>query len=163
MRIVLTKLTDARHRLEVHRKGGASEQVELETRSCLLHDLTHFAVEEAAGISGGFYGSLAAGRTFDDLMGRTGQAMADSDLMMEVERAVAVLQGGVKTKEDPAAAYERIVAMLRIQDAKPPSWFTRGLVVEVHERMRQLLGRWNATPNGSSMELSWGQSARLRP
>jgi hypothetical protein len=156
MRIVLTKLTDARHALEVIRDGGDRERVELETRSCLLHDLTHFAVERAAGITKGFWGSLAAGKTLDDLMGRTGQAPMDSDgLMMQVERAVAVLQGGIKAKEDPAAEWERIVAMSRIQGAEPASWFTRELVGRVHEHMRQLLGRWNATPFGASMELTW--------
>jgi hypothetical protein len=130
--------------------------VELETRSCLLHDLTHFAVEEAAGITRGFWGSLAAGVGFDDLAGRTGPGMIGSDgVMMQVERVAAVLQGGVKVKEDPAAVHGRIVGMLRIQDAEPPPWFTRHFVVRVHERMRQLLGRWNATPSGGSMELTW--------
>jgi hypothetical protein len=156
VRILLTKLSDARHALEVHRADGSRERVELETRSTLLHDLTHFAVEEAAGITAGFWGSLAAGRTFDELSGKTGSGMMDDGgLMMEVERTVAVLQGGVKTRADPAAAYARIVAMLRIQDAEPPSWFTAELVARVHERMRQLLGQWKATPYGSSMELVW--------
>ena len=81
--------------------------------------------------------------------------MDGGGLMMDVERTVAVLQGGAKTQEDPAAAYARIVAMQRIQDAQPPSWFTAQLVARVHERMRQLLGRWKATPYGTSMELVW--------
>lgn len=156
MRIVLTKLSDARHALEIHRKDGSRERVELETRSCLLHDLTHFAVEESAGIQAGFWGSLAAGVTFDELSGGSGGGMMDGGrLMMEVERAVAVLQGGVKAKEDPGAAHARIVALLRVQDAEPPPWFTLACVTRVHERMRALLGHWNATPFGSSMELTW--------
>jgi hypothetical protein len=156
MRIVLTRLTDARHALEVHRSDGSRERVELETRSCLIHDLTHFAVEEAARITEGFWGSLAAGRTFDDLMGRTGAGtMDDGGVMMAVERTVAVLQGGAKAREDPAAAHARIVAMLRIQDQSPAPWFTVEFVARVHERVRQLVGHWNATPFGSSMELIW--------
>jgi hypothetical protein len=155
MRIVFTRLSEARHSLEIRRADGRRERVELETRSCLLHDLVHFAVEEAASITSGFWGSLAAGMSFDELSG-TGTGMADGGrLMMEVERAVAVLQGGVKTKADPAEAHARIVAMLRIQDAEPPPWFTAVLVARVHERMRGLLGHWNATPYGSSMELDW--------
>jgi hypothetical protein len=156
MRIVLTRLSDTRHALEVGRPGGGRERVELETRSCLLHDLTHFAVEAEAGITRGFWGSLASGKTFEDLMGRGGPGMAGADdVMMEVERTVAVLQGAVKAREDPTAIYDRIVSMLRVQDAEPPPWFTRPFVASVHARMRELLGRWNATRFGGAMELTW--------
>src|SRR5262245_41748766 len=137
MRIVLTRLSDTRHALEVERSGGGRERVELETRSCLLHDLTHFAVEGAAGITRGFWGSLASGKTFEGLKGGPGMAGAD-DAMMEVERTVAVLQGAVKAREDPDATYDRIASMLRVQDAEPPPWFTRPFVASVHARMREL-------------------------
>lgn len=49
MRIAFTKLTQDRHRLEIRREDGSTESVELETRSYLLHDLGHYAVEAEAG------------------------------------------------------------------------------------------------------------------
>src|SRR5690349_8596018 len=61
MRITLVKLSDQRHRLEVCRDNGTTEGVELETRSLLLHDLVHYAVEQEAPIPDGFWGMVAGG------------------------------------------------------------------------------------------------------
>lgn len=156
MRIVLTKLTDERHALEIVRDDRRRERVELETRSCLFHDLTHFAVEEAAALDEGFFGSLAAGKTLAELGGRTEEgAQQYSGLLLQIERTVAVLQGMTRNSEDPAAVHERITAMLAIQDATPAPWFTVDFVRNVQERMRRLVGQWKATPYGASMELVW--------
>lgn len=152
MLIRLTKLSDRRHALEVERDDGRSERVEVETRSTLHHDLTHLAVEEAAGIDDGFFGSLAAGRTLAEL---AGSAQEYAGTGMEVERAVAVLQQLAKVDEDPAALHARITAALAVQGAAPPSWFTVELVAAVRERLRQLVGRWKATPYGAALELCW--------
>lgn len=159
MRIRLTRLGPQRHALEVER-DGRRERVELETRSTLVHDLTHLAVEEAAGIEHGFFGSLAAGQSFAELAdGMAGGRPRYPDAMMEVERAVAVLQHLARADEEPAAVHARIVASLAAQDAVPPAWFTVELVTAVRERLRQLLGHWRATPFGQTLELEW----RSRP
>ena len=154
MRIRLTKLSDQRHAFEIERDDRRRERVELETRSCLLHDLTHFALEEAAGIDAGFFGSLATGKTLAELSrGDEAGAPQYTGLALEVERTVAVLQK--ITRESPAAAHARITAMLALQGESPPEWFTPELVSRIHERMRALVGRWKATPYGSAMELDW--------
>jgi len=156
MRIRLTKLNDERHVLEIERDDHLRERVELETRSTLLHDLTHFAVEEAAAIDQGFFGSLAAGKTLAELSGRSGDAPSPyTGVLLEVERTVAVLQRMTRTGESPAAAHERITAMLAVQSEQPPAWFTLELVRRVQEQMRRLVGQWRATPYGSAMELVW--------
>jgi hypothetical protein len=155
MRIRLTKLSDRRHVLEVERDGRC-ESVELETRSTLHHDLTHLAVEEAAGIEHGFFGSLARGKTLAELAGRSGASALEYDgPMLQVERAVAVLQRLARVDEDPAAFHARISDSLAIQGESPPSWFTVELVTAVRDRLRRLLGQWRATPYGATMELCW--------
>ena len=58
VRLSFVKMTDERHALEVVRDDGRRERVECETRSYLMHDLLHFAVESEAG---GLWGRLAAG------------------------------------------------------------------------------------------------------
>ena len=45
MRIGFRKLTDERHELAIVRDGGAREAVECETKSLLVHDFLHYAVE----------------------------------------------------------------------------------------------------------------------
>jgi len=67
MLIRLTRLTNERHRLEFVRDDGTSEARELETRSALLHDLVHYAVETEAGLEASFYGQLAGGKTYEAL------------------------------------------------------------------------------------------------
>jgi len=159
----LTKLSDQRHALEIER-GGGSERVELETRSTLHHDLTHLALEELAGLDGGFFGSLAAGKTLAELAGRGEGAPAYTGLMLEIERAVVVLQHLPKVDEDPARLHARIAESLAIQGASAPRWFTLELVRAVRERLRALVGRWKATPYGGAMELSWrGSSEHAQP
>ncbi len=51
MRISLTKLSDARHRFSYQRADGSGETLELETRRFLIHDLVHFALENAAAFT----------------------------------------------------------------------------------------------------------------
>jgi hypothetical protein len=36
-----------------------------------------------------------------------------------------------------------------------PDWLTEDFVVRVQERVRGLVGHWNATPYGGAMELEW--------
>jgi hypothetical protein len=154
MRIRLTRLDDRRHVLEIKRADGSHERAELETRSTLRHDLTHLALEEAAGIDDGFFGSLAAGRALAALSGAiyTGR-------MLALERAVAVLQS-LSRDADPRDVHARVVASLALQDEAPPAWFTAELVVAVHARLRALLGLWGSTPYGGAMELTWMEPGR---
>jgi hypothetical protein len=133
MRVRLTKLDDQRHVLEVERDDRRRERVEVETRSTLLHDLTHFAVEQEAGLDAGFFGLLAAGKTFAELAGKGEEGMeAYTGVQLEIERTVAVLQKLLPKGEDPLAAHARITAMLALQGESPPEWFTPELVTRVH-------------------------------
>jgi len=43
-----------------------------------------------------------------------------------------------------------------------PSWLTRALVIKAHERLRALVGQWNATPYGRTLELTWPSELESR-
>jgi hypothetical protein len=155
MRIVFRKISDERHMLEIVRDGERREQVECETRSLLVHDLLHLAVESEAKLTGGFWGNLAKGRTLADMNDRTGKAMqAEAPEMAVIERLVGSLSGAVKGR----SAAEMVAALTKHATAlgsTNPSWLTEELVVAVQERMRQLVGHWKATPCGGAMEIEW--------
>ena len=68
MQIRLTRLTNDRHRFEVVRDDGTRDARELETRSALLHDLVHYAVETEDGLKASFYGLLGSGKTYEALV-----------------------------------------------------------------------------------------------
>jgi hypothetical protein len=152
MLVRFTRIDERRHALEVVRAVRTQRAV-LETRSTLLHDLTHLAVEELAPVETGFFVELARGATLEELAAR---ADAYAGAALQVERCVAVLQALGKGAEDPAALHARVVAALALQDEAPPPWFTADLVAAVQARLRELLGRWRATPFGGSLEVTWG-------
>jgi len=155
MQIVFRKISDERHTLEIVREDGRREEVDCETRSLLVHDLLHLAVESEAKVTVGFWGNLAKGRTLADMNDRTGKAMAaEAPEMAVIERLVGSLSGAVKgrTAAEMVAALHKHASAL---GSTNPDWLTEELVTLVQERMRKLLGHWKATPFGGSMELHW--------
>ena len=149
-----TKLSDDRHRFEYRRADGSGEAIEMETRSLLVHDLVHYAVESEAGLRGSFYGILAKIGGYEELSVAGGAALGGEIAI--TERIVGALQGALAHDDFDAAAFQTQVAdYLSLFDEPPPRWFTPAFVAAVRERMRQLTGRWNATPFGETMELEF--------
>ena len=149
MIVILTKVSDDRHSLELVHDGGSRERVVCETRSYLVHDLLHYAVEAEARIASGFWGRLAAGATLAEMNDRTRPM---DDAMAAVEQVVGALSGVTKGR----SAGELVSGIRRFSasvGAASPEWLTEPFVAAVEERMRRLLGRWNATPRGGRMEL----------
>jgi len=154
MHITFRKLSDDRHALEISRDGQAPERVECETRSYLVHDLLHYAVESEARLETGFWGSLAAGKTLAQMNDRTGQSMKDVPDMAAIEQLVGALHESTKGR----SAAEVLAGMQRFAMALGgtlPAWLTAPFIERVQERMRRLLGHWRATPYGGAMELTW--------
>lgn len=155
MRIAFRKIDDEKHALEIGREGGRVESVECETRSYLVHDLLHYAVESEAGLEGGFWGLLAAGRTLADMNDRTGKSMAGaSPELPAIEQIVGALHPSARGV--PAA--EIVAGVKRFAEAlgaEPTPWITVPFVEGVQERMRRLMGHWRATRVGERMELAW--------
>jgi hypothetical protein len=166
MRILLTRLTNERHALEIVRDDGSRDRVELETKSLWLHDFLHLAVEAEAGLQDGFWGSLAAGKTFAEMNDRiapppghpreSGEPVYEGSSMLVIEILVGALSGALKgVPLDALVANIRdyFVSIARAGDF--PTWLTADFVDRVQERVRKLVGHWNATPFGEPMELEW--------
>lgn len=67
MHILLTKISGDKHAVTIVRSNRSEESLELVTREALFHDLLHYAVESVLGTQGGYWGTLASGKTFADL------------------------------------------------------------------------------------------------
>ena len=154
MRVSFVKISDERHVLEVVREDGRRERVECETRSYFLHDLLHFAVESEAGLTGGFWGRLAAGMTLEEMNDRSRPLGPESPELSAIEQLVGALHGATKgrSSEELVAGVRRFAEAL---DQGLPDWLTEPFVDRVKERLRRLSGHWNATPYGRSMDLDW--------
>ena len=157
MNILLTKLTNDSHRLEIVRADGTRESATLPTRSYLVHDLLHLAVESEAALDTGFWGALARGKTLTDMNDRSGQSMgAASAELLVVEQIVGVLTAATKG----AAPAEVLAALDRWTEAEGrplPPWLDEPFVVRAQERWRAFMGHWRATPFGQTMTLEWAR------
>jgi hypothetical protein len=155
LRIAFRKITDERHMLEVTHGDGRTESVECETRSYLVHDLLHYAVESEAGLHGGFWGNLTAGKTLAEMNDRTGAGMADgAGEMAAIERIVGAMHLTTKgrSSQQVVDSVRRFYASI---GEAAPAWLTEALVDAVQERMRRLQGAWRATPRGGRLELAF--------
>lgn len=156
MRIRFTRLTSDRHRFEIVRDDGSREAHELETRSTLLHDLAHFAVETEAGLREAFYGRLASGQTYAELM----ELPPTAPEAMETELVVVQVQNAFRHGDDgvgptPGEEAQRIAAGFRASESEPPAWLTEDFIARARARMRQLQGQWRATEFRQTLELEF--------
>ena len=159
MRILLTKISDQRHALEIVRTDGSRETVELVTREALFHDLLHYAVESSLPTQAGFWGTLASGKTMDDLNDRTGESVKENvNTLYLVEGIVGVMSSVTHMPVDQAFA--KLLWFSESQGQEPAEWCTESFVAEVSERMRRLQGQWKATAYGESMEIAWIEAGR---
>lgn len=140
-----TRLNPTHHRFEAIRPDGTRDVREFETRSLLLHDLVHFAVESEAKLKGGFYGTLAKGASYD--------APREGSEAMQVEYVVGPLQGALKGEIDPEAFVRRLRTVRADMGPPMPDWLTADKIRGALERLRQLQGQWRATPFGETMEV----------
>ncbi|HET8798978.1 MAG TPA: hypothetical protein VFO89_14890 [Thermoanaerobaculia bacterium] len=160
LRVKLTRLSNTHHRFEYVRGDGTGEAAELETRSLLYHDLLHFAVETEAGLTRSFYGLLARSVTFAQLRADPNGAI-NQELAM-TERAVGILTGLLRSEEPAAELVPRVASYLHDCGLEAPEWISPQLVTQVAERMRRLLGEWNALRFGQTMELRFEIGAAPR-
>jgi hypothetical protein len=153
MLIRFHKLDDRTHRLEVVKADGRRESAECETRSTLLHDFLHYAVESEAGLEQGFWGTLER-RTLASLL-QAAQAPMETDAGLgAVETLVGALHGATKGVPH-AELIEGVQRYHEMLGATPPVALSEAFLAGVQERLRQLQGRWRATPFGSALELEW--------
>jgi len=131
------------------RPDGSGESRELETKSCLYHDLLHFAVETEAGLRQSFYGLLAGGARYADL---TMDGTANAEIVA-TERIIGGLTGALRNDVEPARFLAMLAGWFAAHGETVPAWCTADCVVRVRERMRRLEGEWRALPFGQTMEL----------
>ncbi len=154
-----TRVSPTHHRFDYRRADGSGEAVEMETKSLLLHDLIHYAVESEAGLRGSFYGLLGKIGGYEELRVAGGAAL-DGEIAI-TERVVGALTAAFENDSldgdtlDAEAFVAQVTEFLDLYAERAPRWLTPAFVLAVRERLRQLTGRWKATPFGGTMELTF--------
>lgn len=132
MQIWFSRIDPKTHRMVVERPPHPRVDVVLETRSLLVHDFAHWAVETALCTDAGFYGHLAAGVSLDALR----EPLPDEAVqkaLMDIERQVAMLQGAFRK--------ERAGQMTGA------------------DTLRRLDGAWRKTKQGEALVVTWPEPA----
>jgi len=146
MRVLFTKVTDDQHRFAVVRDDGSEDSADLETRSLLLHDLVHFALEAEAGLTCAFFGLLASGMPLARLNDR--ESPPDEEELWLAESLVGPMQsvfGGRLSRE----------RYIEIARERGYDFVDAAFVEKVCERLRRLVGHWRGTAIRSTMALDW--------
>lgn len=150
MDILFVKLSDQRHRLAVVRDDGSRESHELETRSLLLHDLVHYAVECEAPLDDGFWGLVASGTPIASLSDPSVSTMA-----APLSPGLALAEQLVGPMQSLWHARMSVAAYLALASAVAPAIVDEAFVTRTLARLRGLWGHWRATPYGAVMQLRW--------
>lgn len=154
LRLRFSRVSPTHHRFEYRRPDGTGEALDLETRSFLFHDLLHYALESEAGLKGSFYGILAKIGGYEELSVGGGAALGGEVAI--TERVVGAMTEALQDDDLDADTFvERVAEYLDLFDERAPRWLTPALVLAVRERMRELMRRWNSTPSGEAMELTF--------
>ena len=153
--IYIKKISNEHHEFRYVRSGGGGEAITLDTKSFLLHDFIHFAVERRAKLEYSFYGLLAHSGSYEEL--------SDIDLSEEkfggelgmTKRIVGgltpVVKGNITSEQFLAGARNLIEAYQK----KLPHWLDQGFIADVEEDLRRIIGEWNVVVYGDTLILEF--------
>lgn len=154
--------------VSVRLEGGSYNRIRGEVGR-VPHDIAHLIVEDAFGLGGGLWGTLAAGGIVQNAMfaggrkpphaerraraitDRAGESLRQAEILV---RAVAdeSLDGGTR---DMHGFRARVGAR----------WWSPSITADALERacvdLREAAKRWDALEEGSVLRLTWPRSARL--
>lgn len=147
MRILFTRLSPDQHRFAIVRSDGSTESAALETRSLLVHDLVHYAVEIEVPFREGFYGLLAKGTRLSELNDKTKPWPTGTEIAA-AEGLVGPLQSMLKGEFDPIAARSQFEMFSK--DPPPIE-----LLARIGQRFRAVRGKYASTRFGETLELEW--------
>jgi hypothetical protein len=147
-----TRVSPSHHRFDYRRADGSGEAIEMETNGLLFHDLLHYAVESEAALKGSFYGILGRIGGYQELSVGGGGALGGEIAI--TERVIGALTEALPEADlDDEAFAAQVIENVDVYEERAPRWLTPVFTAAVRERMRRLMGRWEATPLGETMEL----------
>lgn len=146
MLVCFTKVSDEKHQFSFKREDGSQGTSDLVSRSFLLHDFVHLALESEAQFEQAFYGLLALGTSLEELNIR-----GEGFLTRELELAEA-LTGPMQAVYNGRFSPEDYVTQL---GARAPELVSLEFVQRVLGRIRKLMGHYRSLKYGETMEASF--------
>ncbi len=144
MQIGIKKLSPYQNEYTITRPDGTTDSTILDAKTYFIHDITHFVVEKYFGYLNGFWGMLAKGFRFNELLGKENIATAD---LRSIEKIVGPVQSvymGFIPKEQFALYTEHL-------DFNEDELWLENRVDEVN----YIVSEWSVLKAGEQLVLSW--------
>lgn len=161
MKIAVQKISNDQHRLTIERADGSLETSVLETKSLLLHDFIHLAVELEAGLKESFWGLVASGNSFLALAGKDEMksGLIDRTEVGVTEFVVGVTTGAMQRSIPPTELIDGMKNFFAASNQIFPTYLTTDFIERTFERLRHIRSAWNATAFGDVLTLEWPEEA----
>lgn len=172
MRVVFPRLTDgSENHAVVRRDDGVIYRVRGNGQRCgpeLPHDLAHFVVERALGLTDGFWGSVAAGAVFTSMShvsGRRRPHASETSKAIKREQRAAIQYAEAMVflveniTSDDGASIRRLTG--RLLATLPPPYPEPEVIRPAVAALREATARWRALEPGEELELTWPRQRAL--
>lgn len=119
-----------------------------------FHDIAHYVADKKLNIKNGFYSNLKKGYSIQQLSDKEVIKTLDSGAMVSelFARALGSLFTG-------SCTLEQFIPLIKVELTDkysiPMPVITEDIVIEMDKEYRELLDRWQALPDGESLELEF--------
>ena len=155
LKLSIKRISPTHHTLRYVREDGSGEEKAFESKSTLLHDFMHLAIESEAQLMHGFFGLLTQGYSYDELAGKAPSQYPEEEAM-NVEMVVGPFSAITKGKATATQLIEGLGNLFGAHGKPVPSWVTSGMLDRAYQRYQCILGKWNSLKYGETLELEFG-------
>jgi hypothetical protein len=154
MHVTFHKINPKEYKLHIKREDGSEDEVVLNYREFLKHDLIHFVLEKNGGLRESFFGQIAKGKALADF---SPKAMKESNEGFEGELVVTEImvgsfQGALKSGDLGA---ESLAEYIRLQGHKVPKFLDDSFILSVLREVKGLIKRYDEMKVGESLEMEF--------
>jgi hypothetical protein len=144
MKIEIKKKTAYQCEYGITRNDNSTEQIILETKTYLVHDICHYVVEKNLNYSKGFWGMLSLGYSFNALFGKNNAQTAELRFIEQIVGPVQSVHWGHITKQGFAAHISHV-------DFTMSENFLTSCLTEIDS----IIENWSQLTTGQQMTLIW--------
>ena len=144
MEIEIKKTTNYQCEYTVTREDKSVEIITLETKTYLVHDICHYAVEKNLKYSKGFWGMLSKGHSFNELFGKDNPMTTELRFIEQIVGPVQSSYLGYIPKQD----FEQFVKHLNFT---MPESVLNSCLTEIES----ILKNWTQLSTGQQLRLKW--------
>ena len=144
MKIEIQKLSKYQCLYTITRGDQSVERITLETKTYLVHDICHFAVEKNLGYTNGFWGMLSQGYTFSALFGKDNPQTEELRFIEQIVGPVQSAYSGHIPKKD----FEQYISHLSIT-------LSESVLGTYLTEIRTIVEHWEQLMVGQQITLEW--------